>query len=142
MKKSSTKLSPFLRFVAAGMLLVWVAAVTACSTECLGEDSHSDSAQMGQTANNQSHDSNKPDSHDDSLCVSLHSTCPTTPSLSFAKPDFGLAFTLDFISTAQLVTLAQSEASVSRQPTDDELVFTPEVSLGAAFYSLAPPVLA
>ena len=126
------------------MLMVWIAAVTACSTECLGEDSHSDSAQMGQAASNQSHDSNKnkQDSDDDSLCISLHSLCPTSPSLVLVKPDFGLAFTLDFVSTAQLVTLAQSEASVSRQPTDGELIFTPEVSLGAAFYSLAPPVLA
>ncbi|HEY5298908.1 MAG TPA: hypothetical protein VIK59_13460 [Verrucomicrobiae bacterium] len=141
MKKSSTKLSPFLRFVAAGMLLVWVAAVTACSTECLGEDSHSDSAQMGQTASNQSHDSNKPDSHDDSLCVSLHSVCPTSPSLSFAKPDFGLAFTLDFLSAAQLITVAQPEAFVSRQPQEREWLLTPEVCLGPAFHSLAPPSL-
>jgi hypothetical protein len=142
MASRRTTLKPFLRFVAAGMLMVWIAAVTACSTECLGENSHSESTHIGQVAaDNQSHDSNKQDSHDDSLCASLHSVCPTSPSLGFAKPDFGLAFTLDFISTAQLVTLAQPKASVSSQPPDDELIFTPEVSLGAAFYSLAPPSL-
>ena len=45
------------------------------------------------------------------------------------------------LSTAQLVTVAQTETSVSRQPRTREWVFTPEVSLGAAFRSLAPPVL-
>jgi len=142
MTSRRTTLKSLLRFVAAGMLLVWIAAVTACSTECLGEDSHSDSAQMGQTASNQPHDSNKQDSDDDSLCISLHSLCPTSPSLVLVKPDFGLAFTLDFISTAQSITLTQPETPVSRQPPDDNRVFTPEVCLGPAFHSLAPPVLA
>jgi hypothetical protein len=144
MKSSSNKLNPYLRFVAAGMLLVWLAAVTACSTECLGEDSHSESAHMDQAAatSNQSHDSGKHDSHNDSFCVSLHSLCPTSSCPVLVKPDFGLAFALNFILTAQLPTLAQPEASLSRQPPDSNRVFTPEVSLGAAFYSLAPPVLA
>lgn len=144
MKSSSNKLNPFLRFAATGMLLVWIAAVTACSTECLGEDSHSESAHLKQSAatSSQSHDSDKHDSHDDSFCNSLHSICPTSPCSVLAKPDFGLAFTLDFISTAQLVELAQPETSVSRQPPDCNRVFTPEVCLGPAFHSLAPPVLA
>ena len=144
MKSSSNKLTPFLRFAAAGMLLVWFAAVTACSAECLGEDSHSESAKCDQAAasSSQSHDADKPVSHDDSFCVSLHSLCPQSTSTDLVKPDFGLAFTLDLNSAAQLVVLAQLETSISRQPPDEELVFTLEVSLGAAFYSLAPPVLA
>jgi hypothetical protein len=97
---------------------------------------------MDQATAGQSHDSDKHDSHDDSLCVSLHSICPISPSSVLAKPDFGLAFTLDFISTARLVALAQPEATVSRQPPDLDKVFTPEVCLGPAFRSLAPPVLA
>jgi hypothetical protein len=142
MKSSSSKLSPILRFVAAGMLLVWVAAVTACSTEC--SDSHADSADMTHAvaANRQSHDSDNHHDHDDSLCISLHSFCPATARAVLTKPDFGLAFTLDFISTAHLAALAQTETSVSRQPPDCNRVFTPEVCLGPAFHSLAPPVLA
>ncbi len=141
MKNSSNKLNPLLRFVAAGTLLVWLAAVTACSTECFGEDSHSDSAKMepGAASNNQSHDSDK---HDDSLCVSLHSLVPTTPCAILAKPDFGFAFTLSFVLPSESVALAQLEASISRQPPDCNRVFTPEVCLGPAFRSLAPPSLA
>ena len=98
----SAKLNLFLRFVAAGTLVAWLMAVSFCSTECLGEDSHSGPAHMDQTAatGSQSHDS---------VCVSLHSICPTSPNSVLARPDFGLAFTLNFISTPQLVTLAQSE---------------------------------
>jgi hypothetical protein len=144
MSSRQTKLNPLLQSLVAMVLFVWLAAVTACTTECFGEGSHSESAHMDQIAmtNNQPHDSGKHDSHDDSFCVSLHSLCPAPSSLVLTKPDFGLAFTLDFISTAQLVAFAQPKTAISRQPPDDELVFTPEVSLSAAFYSLAPPVLA
>jgi hypothetical protein len=144
MTSSRTRLSPLLRSLAAVMLLVWVATVTACTTECLCADS--DSQHMGQmpTANSQSHDSHGSDKdcdHDDSFCTSLHSLTPVSTAAVLDKPDFGLAFTLDFLSTAQLVTVAQTETSVSRQPRPCEWVFTPEVCLGAAFRSLAPPVL-
>jgi hypothetical protein len=144
MKHSRAKLNSFLRVAAAGTLVAWLMAVGSCSTECLGEDSHCESAHMNQTAatGSESHGSDKHDNHDDSFCVSLHSICPGSPSSVLAKPDFGLAFTLDFIPAAQLVAFTQPEASISRQPPDDELVFAPEVSLGAAFYSPAPPVLA
>jgi hypothetical protein len=144
MEKISTKLTPLLRAGAAGMLLLWLAAVTTCSKECLGDDCHAVSAPKGQIvnmANGLSHNTPKQDCHDDSLCDSLHSLCPATPNLTLIKPDFGLAFALDFISTAQIVDVASSETFVSRQPPDREFVFTPEVCLGAAFRSLAPPVL-
>jgi hypothetical protein len=94
------------------------------------------------TAASPSHDSNKQDGHDDSFCDSLHSLCPTTSSSVLVKPDFGLAFTLDLILPTQLVELAQPETPVSCQPPDTNRAVTHEVSLGAAFYSLAPPILA
>jgi hypothetical protein len=134
------KLKPTLRIYAAALLVVWLAAVGVCSTDCLGEDSHAEAAHMEKaaTTSGQSHDS---DSHDDSLCVSMHSLCPAQANTILIKPDFGLAFTLDFVSTAQIVDVAAPETFVSRQPPDREFVFTPEVCLGAAFRSLAPPVL-
>ena len=138
------RLKPMLRIWAALSLLVWLAATGFCLTECAGEDSHSESAQMEQAAQSgsQSHDSDKHDSHDDSLCVSLHSVCPVSPNSILVKPDFSLAFTLNFLSTAHLETVAQAETFIFRQPPDRQFVFTPEVCLGAAFRSLAPPVLA
>lgn len=86
-------------------------------------------------------DSDKHSDHDDSACKTLKTLVPTTGNLALLKPDFG-SCTFSFGSPPQTVTIAQIETSISRQPPDDELVFTPEVSLGAAFYSLAPPVLA
>jgi hypothetical protein len=142
-QSSSAKSSPFLRVIAAGMLFVWLAAVTACSINCSGECSCSDSPNITHAvaASGQSHDSDKHHDHDDSLCVSLHSLCPTAPNTIAAKPDFGLAFTLNFISTSQLVALASSATPICRQPPDANRVFTPEVCLGPAFHSLAPPSL-
>ncbi|HEY5043485.1 MAG TPA: hypothetical protein VIK53_15950 [Verrucomicrobiae bacterium] len=132
------KLSRSLRICAAALVVVWLAAIGLCSTDCMGDDCHADTAHIKKaaTTNGQSHDS---DSHDDSLCVSLHSVCPATPSATFIKPDFGLVLTLDFISSRQIVAVTPPETFISRQPPDRGWVFTPEVCLGAAFRSLAPP---
>lgn len=134
------KLKPSFRFCAAALLVIWLAAVGLCATDCMGDDCHAHTANIKKaaTTSGQSHDA---DSHDDSLCTSLHSVCPATPSTTFIKPDFGLAFTLDFISTRQIVAVTPLETFTSRQPPDRDWVFTPEVCLGAAFRSLAPPVL-
>lgn len=134
------KLAPWLRVCAALALFFWLAAWTVCTTECHAEGAD----QMGQmaTPNGQSHDSDKNDHHDDSFCISLHSFSPQTPDSISVKPNFTLTFTLDFLATAHLAAVAQTETLISRQPPDREFVFTPEVSLGAAFRSLAPPVLA
>ncbi len=59
--------------------------------------------------------------------------------MALIKPDFGLAI-LTFVSPSQTVAYTLPEAPISRQPPDRERVFTPEVSLGPAFRSLAPPV--
>ena len=141
MTSSRTKLSPLLRSLAAVMLLVWVAAVTACTTKCLCADSDSEHMAQAPMADSHSHGSDKDCDHEDSFCTSLHSLTPVSTAAVLDKPDFGVAFTLDFLSTAQLVTVAQTETSISRQPRIREWVFTPEVYLGAASRSLAPPVL-
>jgi hypothetical protein len=145
MKKGSTKLTPLLRMIAAFMLLLWLAAVSACSTECLGDDCHPVSALRGQSANvatGPTHDAHKKDCHDDSLCDSLHSICPATPSQTLIKPHFGMVFALDFTAAGQLVVPTPRETNVFRQMPEASRSFTPEVCLGPAFRSLAPPVLA
>ncbi len=81
------------------------------------------------------------DHDDNSFCLALHSLTPFFHVAVLEKPDFALAFNLDFISTA-LPVESPVGTFVLRQPPDREFVFTPEVSLGAAFRSLAPPVLA
>lgn len=141
MKNSSARLNPLLRIIASGMLFVWLAAITVCSINCSGGCSCSDSSNMTNAVatSGQSHDSDKHHDHDDSLCISIHSLCPTSASTVLAKPDFGLAFNLNFISTVASVETSRSETFIFRQPPDANRVFTPEVCLGPAFHSLAPP---
>src|SRR5487761_2482757 len=99
MKRSSAKSGLLLRSLAAVMLLVWVAAVTACSTECSCTESDSDHRELSPVADSHPHSSDQDCSHDDSLCTSLHSLTPVSTATALDKPDFGPAFTLDFLST-------------------------------------------
>ena len=145
MKFMPLKMHTVARWVAAGLLPVWLLAVAHCSLECSAGDSDSYSkAEPGHSTAGPVtplRDSDKQGSDDDSFCVSLHTLCPTTSPSILVKPDFGLAFTLDFISPAQLLAATQPETTVSRQPPDLNRIFTPEVCLGPAFHSLAPPSL-
>ena len=56
------------------------------------------------------------------------------------RPDFGLADNLNLIPADSATTLTQPETLIRRQPPDRDWTFTPEVCLGPAFHSLAPPV--
>jgi hypothetical protein len=145
MKSQPPKLNPVVRLAAAGMLLVWLTVVAHCSVECGAGDSDSCSkaehSHPVAAPGTSSHDSDQHGSHDDSFCVSLHSICLLSSSPALAKPDFGAAWPLDFVSDAWPITMTLPETSVSRQPPDCNWVFTPVVCLGPAFHSLAPPVL-
>src|ERR1035438_9392251 len=106
MRSQPPKLNPVVRLTAAGSLAVWLLAVAHCSADCQDACCGSEHALPVAAADSGSHHS---DQHDDCFCDSLHSICPVLPSSALAKPDFGLAFTLDFISTAQLAVLVQTE---------------------------------
>jgi hypothetical protein len=145
MASRRTALTPLLRSLAMATLLCWLGAFVLCSTECSDADSDHQAGQKEMAASNQANgsmpDSDNHSKHDDSACNTLKTLVPTTCNLVLLKPDFGCC-TLSFVLPLQTVTDAQIETSVSRQPPDDETLLTPSVSLGAAFYSLAPPVLA
>ena len=145
MSSRRTTLTPLLRSLAMATLLCWLGAFVLCATECSDGDSDHQAGQK-EMADSHPSGSSMPDSdnhsgHDDSACKTLKTFAPATCNLVLFKPDFGF-LTLSFVLPPQAVAVAQAEASVSRQPRDAGLTFTPEVSLGAAFYSLAPPVLA
>ena len=141
-----TTLSPPLRSLAAAMLLVWLAAWVFCSVDCCGGDSdgppgpHDEQADSSHHDHDQAPDSDNHSGHDDSACNTLKTLVPTACNLVLVKPDFGCCI-LSFVSLPQALTAAQIETPVSRQPPDRERVFTPEVCLGPAFRSHAPPVL-
>ena len=144
MASRRTPLNPLLRLLAATTLLCWLGALALCSTECFEGDSDHHAGQK-EIASSHSDAHPTPDSenhsgHDDSACVSLKTLVPTAHTDLLPKPDFGFCF-LSFVPLPQTLTVAECEAPVSRQPPDREFVFTPEVFLGPAFRSLAPPVL-
>ena len=144
MASRRTTLNPLLRLLAAGTLLCWLGALALCSTECFEGDSDHHAGQK-EIASSHSDAHPTPDSenhsgHDDSVCDSLKTLVPTAHTDLLPKPDFGFCF-LNFAAVPQALTVAECEAPVSRQPPDREFVFTPEVFLGPAFRSLAPPVL-
>jgi len=134
-----------LRSLAMATLACWLGALVLCVTECSDADSDHQVAQkemaVSTSANGSMPDSDNHSGHDDSVCTSLKTLVPAASNVVLLKPDFGFC-TLPFAAPLQTVTVAQIDASVSRQPPDSELLFTPEVSLGAAFHSLAPPVFA
>jgi hypothetical protein len=142
MTSSSAKLNPFLRFAAAGTLLVWLSAVVMCQAHCCGDDCHAGAqvALHNSTAN--THDGDKNNHHDDPACLTLKSALQSNHGMALVKPDFGLAFNLNLLSTVTSVEFSQSETFIFRQPPDSNRVFTLEVCLGPAFRSLAPPVFA
>ena len=144
MASRRTPLNPLLRLLAAGTLVCWLGALALCSTECFEGDSDHHAGQKEIAASHSdaqpTPDSENHSGHDDSVCDSLKTLVPTAHNNILSKPDFGFCF-LSFVSLPQALTVAENETLVSRQPPDREFVFTPEVCLGPAFRSLAPPVL-
>lgn len=136
MKSAPHKFRPALRLAAVGSLTLWLLAVAYCSADCQDGCSKPEHILPAAAPGAGPHQST---SHDDSLCDSLHSVCPISPALALVRPHFGLAAILNFVSPAQTAASVLPEAPFSRQPPDRGWVFTPEVSLGPAFRSLAPP---
>ena len=123
-------------------LVFWLAALVFCSTECL--DKHSDSDQVAQAAASADHhhSDNGHHSHDESFCLALRSFAPASVTFELTKPDFGSAFALIFLPAPQLISVIDPEVLISRQPPDHEWLFMPEVYLGPALHSHAPPFVA
>ena len=146
------RLNPMLRICAALMVLVWVAASGFCSVESFfGHAEHNsnslahhenDTAASTADSDHHSHDSDKNGSEEHSCCATLTAASPSVNSAILAKPDFGKLLSLNFLWLAQALTFVQPEVPISRQPPDREWVFTPEICLGPAFRSHAPPLAA
>ena len=140
-----TILSPLLRSFAAATLLVWLAVLAFCSADCLIGDSHCQPSRHDEQAASSHHDddqtpeSDKHDSGNDSVCNSLKTLVPTANNNALFKPDFGFSI-LSFVSLPQALAVAESGTPISRQARAPDCVFTPELRLGPAFRSHAPPL--
>lgn len=158
-----------LRVMAAGCIVLWLLAASCCSIGYLCSDDHhhaeagafetvdhhdsdhSPEAEAAEHAHGEasdSHDSEQPshDSHphnggSDSCCSTLMATAQHSTPFVIIKP---ILQPLDFLCPvlpARDPVLAALEDKSERQAKRRDCVFTPEVCLGPAHRSLAPPSL-
>ena len=141
-------LSPLLRYFAAAALLVWVAAQVVCSAHCNFGFGHGDAEQASchGSAPSQAHhdDGNSPGpahkgSSTSAACLTLKSALFDGKVCELVKPEFQLLYTLAWFAPAVEATQIELVAHFFRQARPRDWVFTPEVYLGPAFRSLAPP---
>ena len=120
-----------LQLMALFCLLVWIASIAVCAADCVG----------GQKQHDCCHKKSSGNPHDKPLCLHSQTIASAPLSVQTSKPDFGIQPFL--ISQFQnLSSQLESEPVSFRQAVRSDFVFTPEVCLGPAFRSLAPPVLA
>jgi hypothetical protein len=143
-----------MRVCAALLLVAWVSAASTCALESAfghtkaGDehqpdqaDHHQNDAAPSPGSSGHSHDSDKNGGDDNHFCCSsLNATAQIPNSTFLNKPDFGKALWLPVLWSAQALALDQPETPISRRPPDREWTFMPEVCLGPAFRSHAPPL--
>ncbi|MEQ2009417.1 MAG: hypothetical protein ABMA26_21760 [Limisphaerales bacterium] len=103
--------------------------------------SHASDAHHSHAAEGHSHDSQKHESRESSCCSSLKGVMQTAKPVIVSKLVFHPIPSLCVLLEPHVATLARLEKPPSRQAKTRIWVFTPEVCLGPAFRSLAPPVL-
>ena len=150
MRSRQTTFSPLLRTFAAGALLVWVAAQVLCIAHCNFGVCHGDSEEASchgsppTPAHHDDGDAPSPAHHESSAsaaCSTLKSALMGSSATALVRPDFHLLYTLAPIALALDATAVEPTASLIRQAKTRGRVFKPEVCLGPAFRSLAPPFL-
>lgn len=151
MRLRETTLRPLFRSVAAATLFGWQAAQVLCTAHCslgVGDCETGDAHCHGPLASASHHDdgdSPKP-AHDDTstsaACITLKTALVNAGSLTLIQPDLFLLYTPPPFALALDVSAIEPEASFSRQAQPRDWVFTPEVCLGPAFRSQAPPIRA
>ena len=150
MRSRQTTFSPLLRSFAAGALFVWLTAQALCFAHCNFGVGHGSSEQPSchASAPSQGHhddgDSSSPAHHESSAsaaCSTLKTALLDSGATVLVQPNFHLLYTLAPVALALNATAVEPTASFSRQARLRDWVFTPEVCLGPAFRSLAPPFL-
>jgi len=146
MRSRQTILSPLLRSFAALALVIFVAAQTLCFIHCNFGGGHGDSAQP--SCHGAASASAGPDEGDSSApsvpsptgaCLTLKTLLAGGDAPTLVAPQPHTLYLLVPFALALEVTATEPEALFSRQANHSDWVFRPEVSLGPAFRSLAPP---
>ncbi len=139
-----------MRLFAALSVLIWLSATSYCSLESFVGHGEAKDHHVGQVANHAAdeshedadhpHDSDKNGHDQESCCDSLQTTPQYGSSLVLLKPDLGKLPSLSFLWLARTLTLDAPEPTPPRQAQHADWIFTPEVCLGPAFRSHAPPL--
>ena len=151
MRSCEKALSPLLRSLAAVALVIWIAAFALCTAHCTGfsaghgnGDSARPSCHSTASAKTEHHDdggSNDSEHCPSSTlgCAALQTAWLSGKAATVAPPSHVLYLLAPVVLV--LDTVPDDAATlVFRQVTPRDWVFTPEVSLGPAFRSLAPPL--
>lgn len=155
------------RILAVGCIAIWVAGVSACDLEALfccdshgseavahadqehshdtehagTNDPHDADAHHSGEADSHSHDSPMPGSREGSCCCSLKAVAQTSTSVVASKPALQPFSFLCVPLETHATSLALLQSPPNRHAISCDRVFTPEVCLGSAFHSNAPPVI-
>ena len=149
MRSCQTTLKPLLRSLAVLTLAVFVVAQWLCFVHCHSGDSHGDRGaeilSCHSTAATHSHHDEDKSSSPKPLpmgsCATLQTLLASNGALTSAVPEFVPLYTLTSFALALGATEIESTASISRHAGTLDWIFTPEVSLGPAYRSHAPPLL-
>ena len=101
--------------------------------------SHNAEAHHSHDAEGHSHGSHKHNSKEGSCCSTLKAVVQTANPVVFSKLDFHPIPFLCVLLETHAASLSLSETPPNRQAKPRDGVFTPEVCLGPAHLSLAPP---
>ena len=146
MRLRQTTLSPLLRSLAALALVVFVVAQAMCFVHCNFGGGHGDKAQPschGSPQHAASHDGDDDSTPSAPSPTTACSTLKTmlaggdAPSLTAFQTH--TLYLLPSVALALDATETRPQAAFGRQAHSREWTFTPEVCLGPAFRSLAPP---
>jgi hypothetical protein len=147
MRSCRTTLKPLFRWLAAITVAVFIGAEAMCFVHCHLGGGHGGSGEASchghETAAAESgHDEESPSSpkpSPTSSCATLQNLLSNSVALTLVVPDFPLRYTQapSVLGLNDIVT--EPNASISRAARPREWVFTPEVYLGPAIHSLAPP---
>jgi len=147
MRSCPTALKPLFRHLAAVTLVVFVVAQVLCFIHCHSGGGHGSDAEKPSchgTAAQSHHDedgSSSPKPLPTGSCSTLKNLFASNGTLTLVVPDSPSLYVLNPFALALDTTAIEPSASISRHAGPREWSLTPEVYLGPAIHSLAPPLL-
>ncbi len=147
MRSRPTTLRPLLRWFAAATLVLWIGAQALCQSHCLlgpcadpnEADHHSSDMAESHHGDEQAPQPSHQDGSEPAACQTLKSALVGSGATPLVAPQLSLLYILAPSAWTLVATDIEAAAFFSRQARLREWVFTPEVCLGPAFRSLAPP---